>query len=204
MLLELPVLCSHSPVPAPEGRYTDLPLQEQSIGHSSSQNIFPVKICCWMALLLIYTVEQLRNSPRCWRAECVVQYLLPLRYSLVESILVLCLSGDHFSVQKIMPRFIVQREWAQVAAKCCPVFTSLWVHKQLLMALGLAQPFCPFSFSTWFALIIDFPFVLGHLPWKNMKFQVPRETSTGTYSDISNLCNFGYVQKCLYARGTWK
>lgn len=208
MLLELPVLHSHSPVP-PEGRYSDLPFQEQSIGHSSTQNIFPVKISCWMGLLLIYTAVQLRNPSRCWRAESVVQYLLPLSYSLVESILVLCLGGYHFAVEKIMPRFIVERGWAQVAAKCCTVFTVflflfIWVHKQLLMNLGLAQPFCSSSFSTCFALIIDFSFVLGHLTWKDMKFQAPRETSTGTYSDTSNLCNFGYVQKCLYARGTWK
>lgn len=36
------------------------------------------------------------------------------------------------------------------------------------------QPFCPFSFSTCFALIIDYPFFLGHLTWKNTKFQAPR------------------------------
>lgn len=60
-----------------------------------------------------------------------------------------------------MPRFIVQKGWwAQVGAKCSTVFNSVWVHKELLMDLGLAQPFglflldmlCTdnqFSFHSW-------------------------------------------------------
>lgn len=61
MLLEFPVLCSHSPVPAPEGRYIDLPLQEQSIGHSSSQNIFLVQIL-YTFLLLNVSLVNLHNG----------------------------------------------------------------------------------------------------------------------------------------------
>lgn len=92
-----------------------------------------------------------------------------------------------------MPGFIVQTGWAQVAAKCCTVFTSLWVHKQLLMALGLAP-----TFLTCFALIIDYPFVLGHLTWKNTKFQAPRRPQqeliqTFQISVILGMCSSAFM-----------